>query len=142
MWRRQLSAGIQSIPVGDFSFYDQVLDAAVLVGALPARYRELGEPTDFPAYFAAARGVAGEGGLAPLEMTKWFDTNYHHLVPELGPDTEFHLSAAGVLDAAATSITNSHRWSDWRRPHPTPNCAAGPGRIVTADDRRRARSGS
>ncbi len=97
MWRAQAAAGIDSVPVGDFSFYDQVLDAAVLVGALPARYRALGDPTGLPAYFAAARGVAGEGGLAPLEMTKWFDTNYHYIVPEYSEETEFSLHPERLL---------------------------------------------
>ncbi|WP_194422028.1 5-methyltetrahydropteroyltriglutamate--homocysteine S-methyltransferase [Microbacterium abyssi] len=76
-----------------FSFYDQVLDAAVTVGAIPERFDDL-RSTDgsigLPAYFTIARG---EGERAPLEMTKWFDSNYHYLVPEIGPETTFSLSS-------------------------------------------------
>ncbi|MGF3057238.1 5-methyltetrahydropteroyltriglutamate--homocysteine S-methyltransferase [Microbacterium sp. YY-01] len=81
-----------SIPES-FSFYDQVLDAAVAVGAIPARFERLREADGsigLPAYFTIARG---EGDDAPLEMTKWFDTNYHYLVPEIGPETVFSLSS-------------------------------------------------
>ncbi|MCM3697427.1 5-methyltetrahydropteroyltriglutamate--homocysteine S-methyltransferase [Microbacterium oleivorans] len=88
-----------------FSFYDQVLDVAVAVGALPERFADFREPdgsVPLSALFAAARG-AGEA--APLEMTKWFDTNYHYLVPEIGPETRFALSsdrfARQVAEAAA-----------------------------------------
>ncbi|MFF2496328.1 5-methyltetrahydropteroyltriglutamate--homocysteine S-methyltransferase [Agromyces sp. NPDC058064] len=80
-----------------FSFYDQVLDAAVAVGAVPTRFaRFLGEDgsVDLGAYFTIARGVGDD---APLEMTKWFDSNYHYLVPEIGPDTDFSLHADRIL---------------------------------------------
>lgn len=79
-------AGLDSVPVGTFSYYDQVLDTAVLLGALPERV--LGISDELDRYFAAARGNAE---VAPLEMTKWFDTNYHYLVPELSAETEFSL---------------------------------------------------
>ncbi|GGU72794.1 5-methyltetrahydropteroyltriglutamate--homocysteine methyltransferase [Streptomyces albospinus] len=88
--RRQLrDAGAAELPTGDFSLYDHVLDTAWMVGAIPARYRAAGgtgPDAELAAYFAAARGTAE---VAPLEMTKWFDTNYHYLVPELGPHTVF-----------------------------------------------------
>ncbi|MFE4460385.1 5-methyltetrahydropteroyltriglutamate--homocysteine S-methyltransferase, partial [Nocardia tengchongensis] len=80
------AAGLDSIPVGTFSYYDQVLDTAVLLGALPERVHGIADELD--RYFAAARGTAE---VAPLEMTKWFDTNYHYLVPELSAVTEFSL---------------------------------------------------
>ena len=86
------AAGLDSIPVNTFSYYDQVLDTAVLLGALPARVG--GVADDLDRYFAAARGTAD---IAPLEMTKWFDTNYHYIVPEIGPDTAFALNPAKVL---------------------------------------------
>ncbi|GEK84878.1 5-methyltetrahydropteroyltriglutamate--homocysteine S-methyltransferase [Microbacterium aerolatum] len=76
-----------------FSFYDQVLDAAVTVGAIPERFDDLRSADGsigLPAYFTIARG---EGDRAPLEMTKWFDSNYHYLVPEIGPETTFSLSS-------------------------------------------------
>ncbi|MFE9322878.1 5-methyltetrahydropteroyltriglutamate--homocysteine S-methyltransferase [Nocardia sp. NPDC052278] len=87
------SAGIDSIPIGTFSYYDQVLDTAVLLGALPPRVAGIADPLD--RYFAAARGT---DTVEPLEMTKWFDTNYHYLVPEIGPETAFSLDPSKVLD--------------------------------------------
>ncbi|PZU45910.1 MAG: 5-methyltetrahydropteroyltriglutamate--homocysteine S-methyltransferase [Microbacterium sp.] len=102
-----LGAADSSIPES-FSYYDQVLDAAVAVGAIPDRFADLrGADGSIPlsAYFAAARG---EGERAPLEMTKWFDTNYHYLVPEIGPETEFSPRVdrivAQVAEAAADGI--------------------------------------
>ncbi|MFD5733146.1 5-methyltetrahydropteroyltriglutamate--homocysteine S-methyltransferase [Streptomyces sioyaensis] len=98
-WQQLAEAGVHEVPTGDFSYYDHVLDTTVMVGAIPARHRAAvaadhspssrlrssrGCPID--AYFAMARGTQD---VAPLEMTKWFDTNYHYLVPELGPDTVF-----------------------------------------------------
>ncbi|MFD4741163.1 5-methyltetrahydropteroyltriglutamate--homocysteine S-methyltransferase [Streptomyces virginiae] len=85
-WRHLADAGITEVPTGDFSYYDHVLDTSVMVGAVPERHRAaaLADPLD--GYFAMARGTQD---VAPLEMTKWFDTNYHYLVPELGPDTVF-----------------------------------------------------
>jgi 5-methyltetrahydropteroyltriglutamate--homocysteine methyltransferase len=80
-----------------FSFYDQVLDAQVTVGAIPARFQDLIDADgtlDLAGYFTLARG-AGEN--LPLEMTKWFDSNYHYLVPEIGPDTDFHLASDRVV---------------------------------------------
>lgn len=75
----------------DFTFYDQVWSVAAQIGAIPQRFahlRDAGGALDIEGHFTVARG---EGDLAPLEMTKWFDTNYHYLVPEIGPDTEFAL---------------------------------------------------
>ncbi len=86
------AARLDSVPVNTFSYYDQMLDTAVLLGALPSRVRDIAD--DLDRYFAAARGTADT---APLEMTKWFDTNYHYLVPEIGPDTAFVLNPAKVL---------------------------------------------
>ncbi|MFI5555142.1 5-methyltetrahydropteroyltriglutamate--homocysteine S-methyltransferase [Streptomyces sp. NPDC051738] len=85
-WRQLVEAGIHEVPTGDFSYYDQVLDTTVMVGAVPARHRAAVEADALDGYFAMARGTQD---IAPLEMTKWFDTNYHYLVPELGPDTVF-----------------------------------------------------
>jgi 5-methyltetrahydropteroyltriglutamate--homocysteine methyltransferase len=102
-WREQSEAGIESIASNDFSLYDQVLDTTCLVGAVPPRFGFDGGPVDLDTYFSLARGttrdVAGRPGVvAPLEMTKWFDTNYHYLVPELGPETEFALSGTKPVD--------------------------------------------
>ncbi|BDB62122.1 MULTISPECIES: 5-methyltetrahydropteroyltriglutamate--homocysteine S-methyltransferase [Rhodococcus] len=95
-WSHQHSAGLDSIPVGTFSFYDQILDTAVMLGALPPRVESITD--DLDRYFAAARGT---DEVAPLEMTKWFDTNYHYLVPEIGPDTTFRLDATKILAEVA-----------------------------------------
>ena len=93
-------AGLDTFAVNTFSWYDQMLDASVLLGAIPHRFagidgdhRTGGIST--AQYFAMARGTAD---IAPLEMTKWFDTNYHYLVPEIGPDTEFALDPTKLFD--------------------------------------------
>jgi 5-methyltetrahydropteroyltriglutamate--homocysteine methyltransferase len=80
-----------------FSYYDQVLDAAITVGAIPARFSGLVDAdghVDLAGYFTIARGAGDD---APLEMTKWFDSNYHYLVPEIGPDTDFSLASDRLL---------------------------------------------
>jgi 5-methyltetrahydropteroyltriglutamate--homocysteine methyltransferase len=92
-WRRQEAAGIQHIPSNDFSLYDHVLDTALMVGAIPDRFGWSGEPPSLDLMFAMARGIGGEAEVAPLDMTKWFDTNYHYLVPELTADQRFRLAA-------------------------------------------------
>ncbi|GAA3580686.1 5-methyltetrahydropteroyltriglutamate--homocysteine S-methyltransferase [Streptomyces osmaniensis] len=90
-WRRLADAGIHEVPTGDFSYYDHVLDTTVALGAIPERHRVAVETDALDGYFAMARGTQD---VAPLEMTKWFDTNYHYLVPELGPDTVFTADSA------------------------------------------------
>ncbi len=92
MWADLAAAGLDSVPVNTFSYYDQMLDTAVLLGALPARAAQVSD--DLDRYFAAARG---NNDVAPLEMTKWFDTNYHYLVPEIEPATKFSLNPDKVL---------------------------------------------
>jgi 5-methyltetrahydropteroyltriglutamate--homocysteine methyltransferase len=91
-WTFLRDAGLGQVPSNHFSLYDQVLDTCVLVGAVPERHRRQG-PGDagLDTYFAMARGRADA---TAMEMTKWFDTNYHYLVPELGPATRFGLAAA------------------------------------------------
>ena len=92
-WQKQKAAGIDFIPSNDFSFYDNVLDTAFLLGAVPARYKELGL-SELETYFAAAHGYQGEkGDVKALPMKKWFNTNYHYIVPELDDSTE--LAVAG-----------------------------------------------
>ncbi|HEY9313191.1 5-methyltetrahydropteroyltriglutamate--homocysteine S-methyltransferase [Williamsia sp.] len=91
-WSRLVSAGLDSVPVNTFSYYDQILDTAVLLGALPERYATITDELD--RYFAAARG---NSEVTPLEMTKWFDTNYHYLVPEISTDIVFSLNPQKVL---------------------------------------------
>ena len=101
-WEAQRDAGIEFIPVNDFSFYDQVLDAIALVGAVPPRYQWAGDLVDLDTYFAMARGAQGKGlDVTALEMTKWFDTNYHYLVPEWQPNQRFRLASTKPFDELA-----------------------------------------
>jgi 5-methyltetrahydropteroyltriglutamate--homocysteine methyltransferase len=98
-WRLQRDAGIDLVPSNDFSFYDRVLDTCTLVGAVPKRYGWTGGPVDLDTYFAMARGVqAGGRDVTAMEMTKWFDTNYHYIVPEFDPGQTFRLSSAKPVD--------------------------------------------
>lgn len=103
-WTEQRDRGIIKIPSNDFSLYDHVLDTAVMVGAIPARYGWSGGDVTLQTYFAMARGREGQAhgdcgcthpqeGVTALEMTKWFDTNYHYMVPELTDDQSFALSS-------------------------------------------------
>ena len=87
-WDAQTAAGLDLVPVNDFSLYDQVLDTCALVGAIPPRFGWTGDTVDLDLLFAMARGGAGDEPARAMELTKWFDTNYHYLVPELsaGPD--------------------------------------------------------
>ncbi len=98
-WREQQAAGIQHIPSNDFSFYDHVLDTALMVGAIPQRYIQADQDFSLETYFAMARGIQNQDkNLRALEMTKWFDTNYHYIVPELSKDQEFTLTSTKVFD--------------------------------------------
>ncbi|MEN5061342.1 5-methyltetrahydropteroyltriglutamate--homocysteine S-methyltransferase [Luteimonas sp. TWI1416] len=91
-WRLQREAGVATPPSNDFSLYDQVLDAAFGFDAIPERYRALADADPLAGYFALARGHQQDGiDLHALEMTKWFDTNYHYLVPELQAGQRFAL---------------------------------------------------
>ena len=87
----QKASGLDFIPSNDFSFYDGVLDTAFLLGAVPERYTSLGLST-LDTYFAAARGYQSEGGdVKALAMKKWFNTNYHYIVPEIDDNTQIKL---------------------------------------------------
>jgi 5-methyltetrahydropteroyltriglutamate--homocysteine methyltransferase len=97
-----------SIPEA-FSYYDQVLDAAVTVGAVPTRFERLVKAdgtVDLAGYFTIARG---EGQDTPAEMTKWFDSNYHYLVPEIGPETHLHLASDRLVREVAEATTSGFR---------------------------------
>jgi len=97
-WQLQTDAGIDLIPVGDFSNYDQILDMSCLLGVVPPRFNWDGEEVQHSTYFAMARGQQAPEGqsasetIAACEMTKWFDTNYHYLVPEVHKNQQFKLS--------------------------------------------------
>jgi 5-methyltetrahydropteroyltriglutamate--homocysteine methyltransferase len=95
-WNLQVAAGIDLIPCNDFSFYDQVLDMSLLLGAVPTRYApvvtEVKDNTEIDLYFAMARGYQKNGlDIKAMEMTKWFDTNYHYIVPEFTAHQEFKI---------------------------------------------------
>lgn len=92
-WAVQSKNNIQVLPSNDFSLYDQVLDTTWMVGAIPQRFRPLqGRISELDLYFAMARGWQSDSEqYAAMEMTKWFDTNYHYIVPEIAPDQEFSL---------------------------------------------------
>jgi 5-methyltetrahydropteroyltriglutamate--homocysteine methyltransferase len=113
-WARQKKLGVNVIPSNDFSFYDQVLDTSVMVGAVPKIYRWNGGPVSLATYFAMARGAQSKAheascghinhghdaahGVPALEMTKWFDTNYHYMVPELAKDQKFVLASRKPIE--------------------------------------------
>ena len=89
-WRLQAAAGIQHIPSNDFAFYDHVLGTIAMLGAVPERYQWTGNSVDLDLYFAMARGRQdGATDVVAMEMTKWFDTNYHYMVPEFKKTTTF-----------------------------------------------------
>src|SRR3954466_7190583 len=100
-WKLMQEAGIDLIPSNDFSLYDQVLDTIALVGAVPERYGWDGSAdVDLDTYFAMARGRQGDGvDVTAMEMTKWFDTNYHYIVPELERGMTFKLSSRKPFDS-------------------------------------------
>lgn len=109
-WQSMAEANIDFVPSNDFSLYDHVLDAAVMVGAVPARFATVGQMTELERYFAMARGGEIDGEIvSPLDLTKWFDTNYHHLVPELGSDALFVPNATkAVRELAEASALAIH----------------------------------
>src|SRR5712664_2093955 len=94
-WELQRDIGLDRVPVNDFSFYDRMLDNCALVGAVPPRYGWQGSEIDLDTYFAMARGSQGKGrDVTAMEMTKWFDTNYHYIVPELERGQRFRMASA------------------------------------------------
>jgi 5-methyltetrahydropteroyltriglutamate--homocysteine methyltransferase len=101
-WLLQKESGIELIPSNDFSFYDQVLDMSFTLGAIPERYNEImlnRENTELDLYFAMARGFQKGGvDLPAMEMTKWFDTNYHYIVPEFRKGQQFKLFSNKVIN--------------------------------------------
>jgi 5-methyltetrahydropteroyltriglutamate--homocysteine methyltransferase len=110
-WARQRALGVTNIPSNDFSLYDHVLDTSMMVGAIPAIYGWSGGSVPLATYFAMARGSQGHvgdcdgcghgshgHGVPAQEMTKWFDTNYHYMVPEFTKDQAFALASTKVID--------------------------------------------
>lgn len=100
-WNLQKEAGIDLIPCNDFSYYDQVLDMTLTLGAIPKRYRDIAVKVqhEMDLYFAMARGYQKNGlDITAMEMTKWFDTNYHYIVPEFYKDQTFSLSSNKIFN--------------------------------------------
>jgi 5-methyltetrahydropteroyltriglutamate--homocysteine methyltransferase len=116
-WGQQKEAGIDLIPSNDFSFYDHVLDTIAMVGAVPERFGWDGKQIDLATYFAMARGTIGHqhaddehgecnhGGTHAMEMTKWFDTNYHYIVPEFHEGQKFSLAFTKVINDFQEALT-------------------------------------
>lgn len=104
-WNIQKEAGIDLIPCNDFSYYDQVLDMSLVVGAIPTRYHEVvlkKNNSELDLYFAMARGYQKDGlDITAMEMTKWFDTNYHYIVPEFYKNQQFKLSSDKIFNEFA-----------------------------------------
>lgn len=97
-WQIQKDSGIDFIPSNDFSFYDNLLDTAILFNIIPARYRKL-QLSEIDTYFAMARGYqGGAGDVKALAMKKWFNTNYHYLVPEIEDNTDIKLTGTKLFD--------------------------------------------
>ncbi len=100
-WQLQREAGIDQPPSNDFSYYDQVLDTVALVGAVPSRYGWHGDRVDMETYFQMARGKIEketQTDVIAMEMTKWFDTNYHYIVPEFERDQSFKVATDKPVD--------------------------------------------
>ncbi|MHB1245072.1 MAG: 5-methyltetrahydropteroyltriglutamate--homocysteine S-methyltransferase [Sulfuriferula sp.] len=121
-WQLEADAGLDFVTVGDFAYYDQMLNHIQLLGCEPARFGFTGHETELARYFTQARGVASEaksccGGHAEsddqgtwaLEMTKWFDTNYHYLVPEFTTDTVFRLASERLFSEVAEAQALGHK---------------------------------
>ncbi|WP_343730429.1 5-methyltetrahydropteroyltriglutamate--homocysteine S-methyltransferase [Duganella sp.] len=120
-WALQRDAGLDLVTVGDFAFYDQVANHIQLLGCEPARYGFSAAQSQLQRYFTMARGRSGQhdagcgcahahgDDAAALEMTKWFDTNYHYLVPEFTPDTSFTLSCERLFDEVTEAQALGHK---------------------------------
>jgi 5-methyltetrahydropteroyltriglutamate--homocysteine methyltransferase len=100
-WQLQKENGIDLVPVGDFSLYDQMLDMTTTLGAVPKRFGSKGETVEINTYFDMARG---KGSAGAMEMTKWFDTNYHYIVPEFEAKQTFKLSSEKIFNEVKEAI--------------------------------------
>ncbi|MGV8080326.1 MAG: 5-methyltetrahydropteroyltriglutamate--homocysteine S-methyltransferase [Syntrophales bacterium] len=107
-WKIQSDSGLSYVTTGDFSLYDHVLDMTATLGAIPERFGALSPENFLEIYFRMARGDAANN-IAALEMTKWFNTNYHYIVPEISPDMMFSLSGRSVLEDTQRAVTLGYR---------------------------------
>lgn len=110
-WQRQADAGVAFVPVGDFAWYDHILEWTTLLGAVPARFgHPEGKPVDLDTLFRMGRGCAPSGKpAAACEMTKWFDTNYHYIVPELTPGQTFRVAREDLFEQVKEAQALGHR---------------------------------
>ncbi|AHN29665.1 5-methyltetrahydropteroyltriglutamate--homocysteine methyltransferase [Snodgrassella alvi wkB2] len=104
-WATQIAAGADLLPVGDFSYYDHVLDTLCALGAIPARFGFDADKLTLSQYFELARGNASQ---VAMEMTKWFDTNYHYIVPEWHQNTSFKANAASLIAQIEEAKATGH----------------------------------
>ena len=110
IWKIQAKAGIDLIPVGDFSYYDHMLDMSALLGVIPERFRCSDKSFDLNTYFCMARGQAPNGQEAhACEMTKWFDTNYHYIVPELTAEQQFCITSEKLFHSIKLAVQQGHQ---------------------------------
>ncbi len=113
-WKLQADAGLDLIPVGDFTWYDHVLDMSALLGVVPPRFGAADKDVDVNTYFRMARGrapgdKAGNADTFACEMTKWFDTNYHYIVPEFSADQQFRLASNKLFDELSEAQALGYR---------------------------------
>ncbi|UZE17077.1 5-methyltetrahydropteroyltriglutamate--homocysteine S-methyltransferase [Pseudomonas sp. B21-054] len=109
-WDLQKNAGIELLPVGDFAWYDQVLTHSLMFGVIPERFRPADGQASLHTLFGMARGVSDSccGGAHAQEMTKWFDTNYHYLVPEFSADQQFQLGWDQLFEEVEEALALGH----------------------------------
>ncbi|PKH19576.1 5-methyltetrahydropteroyltriglutamate--homocysteine S-methyltransferase [Enterobacterales bacterium CwR94] len=109
-WQQQQAAGVDLLPVGDFAWYDHVLNTSLLLGNVPARHQNQDGSVDIDTLFRIARGRAPSGQpAAAAEMTKWFNTNYHYMVPEFTQGQSFKLTWTQLLDEVDEALALGHR---------------------------------
>lgn len=110
-WEVQAKAGVDLVPVGDFAWYDQILEWTTLLGAVPARFAQPSDqPVSLDTLFRMARGRAPSGKpAAACEMTKWFDTNYHYIVPELAPGQTYRIAREYLFEQVQEAQALGHR---------------------------------
>jgi len=110
-WQRQAASGLQWVPVGDFAWYDHILEWTTLLGAVPARFGQPeGQPVSLDTLFRMGRGRAPSGTpTAACEMTKWFDTNYHYIVPELVPGQTFRIAREYLFEQVQEAQALGHQ---------------------------------
>jgi len=109
-WELQKRAGMDYVVVGDFSWYDHMLDMSALLGVVPPRFEWQGGEVDLDTFFRMARGTAPTGKATfACEMTKWFDTNYHYIVPEFLPNQAFKISSSKIFDEVAEAKAAGHK---------------------------------